>query len=308
MAGTHPDQAEYGHFTRRQRVDKAIHTLAGLLHGIAIDNQLNAKEIAELLNWCEEYRSIAKQAPFNELIPKLTAIMKDGVIDPEEQEELLWVCKNMSPEGGFYDGITHDIQRLQGIFHGIMADGHITVEEANELQAWIDTNDHLKGVYPYDELDSLLISVLADGKIDPDEQALLGSFFEDFVEYSFAKRMKKEGDRVRAGLPIEFTLPGICATCPDISFNDKTFTFTGGSERGARARLKAQVEKRGGQLSEDVTSRTEFLVVGSKGNPCWAFACYGKKVEKAMRNRKKGQRIMIVHESDFWDAVADAGE
>lgn len=38
-----------------------------------------------------------------------------------------------------------------------------------------------------------------------------------------------------------------------------------------------------------------------KGNPCWAYACYGRKIEKAMELRKKGAQILIVHEADFLD-------
>ncbi len=48
-------------------------------------------------------------------------------------------------------------------------------------------------------------------------------------------------------------------------------------------------------------------MVGAKGNPCWAFACYGRKVEEAMALRKAGNRLLIVHENDFFDALEDAG-
>ena len=78
MADSHPDQAGYGQFTRRQRVDRAVHTLTGLLHGIAIDDRLDAPEISELLNWCNEYRGLATKAPFSELIPKLDKVVTAG--------------------------------------------------------------------------------------------------------------------------------------------------------------------------------------------------------------------------------------
>ena len=61
----------------------------------------------------------------------------------------------------------------------------------------------------------------------------------------------------------------------------------------------------GAVFSPNVTSQTHYLVVGAGGNPCWAFSCYGRKVEKAVDARKSGNPILIVHESDFWDAVAD---
>lgn len=286
-------------------MDKAIHTLTGLLRGIAIDEDLNAPEIAEVINWSNEYRQLVNRAPFNELIPKLDEMMADGVIDPEELEDLLWVCRNLSPESEYYDDITNEIQVLQGILHGIMADDCVSMTEATQLQRWIDEHDHLKGTYPYDELESILLAVLADRDIDDSEQEMLRRFFEDFIQYSFAKRIRKEADRIKSGLTRERTLPAICAVCPEIAFHSKSFTFTGSSMRAKRADIAREVERLGGVFVPNLTQKTDFLVVGAGGNPCWAFSCYGRKVEKAAELRKEGHSITIVHESDFWDAVQD---
>lgn len=35
-------------------------------------------------------------------------------------------------------------------------------------------------------------------------------------------------------------------------------------------------------------------------NPCWAYACYGRKVEQAIGLRKAGSQLLLVHEADFW--------
>lgn len=305
MSIHHPDHQPYRHFTRRQQVDKAVNTLQGLIKGIAIDQQLNAAEIAELLNWTQENSALIGRMPFKELKEKLDEIMADGRIDPEEQDSLLWVCRNLSPESEFYDDITQDIQQLHGIMHGIMTDGQVTMEEALGLQEWIDEHSELKGNYPYDELDSLLTAILKDNRIDEDEQMVLRSFFEDFIEYSFAKNVKAESDRIKARLSKSFSLPGICAMCPEIEFDGRVFTFTGTSIKATRKQITAQIIGLGASFSPSVTSRTQYLVVGSGSNPCWAFSCYGRKVEKAVDLRKSGVPILIVHESDFWDAVAD---
>jgi hypothetical protein len=306
MSLHHPDHSSYRHFTRRQRFDRSVQTLTGIVAGISIDGRLNAAEVAELLNWCREYSDLLGRSPFNELKAKLDEALADGVIDPEEQEDLLWVCQNLSPDSPFYDEITQDVQRLHGLMHGIMADGEINVDEARGLQDWVDEHSHLKGMYPYDELDSLLTAALKDGRIDEQEQETLKEFFDDFVEYSFAKRAGDEASRVRTGLTRERKIAGICAVCPDVSFDGNVFTFTGSSMKGPRRKLVEQVAKLGGRFSENVTRETQYLVVGAGGNPCWAFSCYGRKVEKAMEQRKVGVPIVIVHESDFWDAVTDA--
>ena len=59
----------------------------------------------------------------------------------------------------------------------------------------------------------------------------------------------------------------------------------------------------GGIFKDSVVKNTDFLIVGDEGNPCWAFSCYGRKVEKAIELRKSGSKIQIVHENDFWDCV-----
>ena len=305
MSIDHPDHDSYRHFATRQRVDKAVQTLQGMVQGITIDGELNADEIAELLNWTREYVDLLGRAPFKELKEKLDEIMADGQIDPEEQEDLIWVCRNLSPESEYFNDITHDIQQLHGIMHGIMADGQVTLEEANGLQEWMEGHTDLKGTYPYDELDSLLTTILTDKKIDDEEQQTLRAFFEDFIELSFAKKVRTESQRVRAGSPKSFTLPGICAMCPEIAFNGRVFTFTGTSTKATRKEIVEQITRMGASFAPSVTPQTHYLVVGAGGNPCWAFSWYGRKVEKAVGFRKEGGTILIVHENDFWDAVEE---
>lgn len=284
-----------------------MQTLKGMLRGITIDGELNAAEVAEILNWLREYANLLGVAPFRELKEKLDEILADQQIDPEEQEDLLWVCRNLAPDGEYYDDITHDIQQLHGIMHGIMADWRVSMDEARGLQEWVNNHSHLKGSYPYDELESLLDAILADGAINASEQGMLKAFFEDFFEYSFANRVRSEGERIRAGLPKEVSVPGICATCPEVTFEGRVFTFTGTLSRATRDQIVEKITNLGATFSAGVSPKTQYLVIGAGGNQCWAFACYGRKVEKAMGLRKAGVPIVIVHENDFWDAVADCG-
>ena len=56
-----------------------------------------------------------------------------------------------------------------------------------------------------------------------------------------------------------------------------------------------------------VTKSLNYLVIGAEGNPCYAYACYGRKVEKEVELRRGGARIQLVHENDYHDAIADLG-
>jgi NAD-dependent DNA ligase len=195
------------------------------------------------------------------------------------------------------------MQRLQGILHGILADGKIADEEIKQLSAWIDEHTDLKGCYPYDEIDALLTQVLKDGVIDDNERKMLGLFFEDFISYSLSTRVMN----TRPGGEAPRRLSGICAVCPDLLFHERRYCFTGASSRAVRSEIQKLVERLGGEFCNSVSPGVHFLVVGANGNPAWAYACYGRKVEQAMKLRSAGHGLVIVHENDFWDATTDHG-
>jgi hypothetical protein len=56
-------------------------------------------------------------------------------------------------------------------------------------------------------------------------------------------------------------------------------------------------------FNKAVTKNTDYLTIGADGNPRWAYACYGRKVEQAIQYREEGFSILLVHEYDLWDAL-----
>ena len=296
------EDMEYRKYTYKSELDKALNTLVGILKGVSLDNEINIMEIEELQNWCQLHQGVRKQHPFNEFVPMVENAIKDNVLSEDEIQDMLWLCKNIKTDSIYFDLITSDIQKLHGLLHGILADNQINDEEIHMLREWIDENDHLMNSYPYDEISSLLLSVLSDGKIDNKEKALLKAFFSEFIYLKESYNINQlEIENIRSILKIG----GICAACPEIRILESSFCFTGASSRIKRDEIKYLVESLGGIYNNNVIRDTKYLVVGNDGNPCWAFSCYGRKVEKAMQMRKQGHLITIVHENDFWDAVAD---
>ena len=88
-------------------------------------------------------------------------------------------------------------------------------------------------------------------------------------------------------------------------FAGAKFCFTGTSTHYTRSQLSETVSRLGGEVVPSMSAHVRYLIIGADGNPCWAYACYGRKVEKAVELRKSGVRVLIVHENDFHDAVAD---
>ena len=293
------DSEDYGCFTGPQRLDKSLHTLEGLLQGIAADGVVTEKELSRVRSWVRTHSEHARRHPFNEIIPFLDQILADGVIDQEEARDVLWLCERLTTPNNYFEAITADLQRLQGMLGGITSDGQITREELDSLTKWMDEHEHLKSCWPYDELGSLILAVLKDGQVSQSEHTMLLALFGEFAERGYHRAVN---------LPInEMVGPisGFCAVCPEVEFAGRLFCFTGRSERATRRKLVETVEQLGGAFLPAVRKDLNYLIIGADGNPAWAFACYGRKVEQAMEYRKQGLQIVLVHENDFWDSVAD---
>lgn len=294
----HYDHKQYMPFTGRARLEKSINSLIGLVEGITIDQDVNEREIHFLHQWLEEHTELKDRHPYNELMPVVAQALEDGILSCDERDDILWLC-NQLRSTNYYDEVTADLQRLHALLGAILADGIVTEAELNGLSAWLADHDHLKRCWPYDEIDSLIVGVMADKKIDDEEQVLLRNFFSEFIA------ILDNTTIVSPVIKTAGTVTGLCAVCPEISFDGTKFCFTGASSRYKRTEIAMLVQNLGGQVANDVSSKVDYLVIGADGNPCWAYACYGRKVEKAVQLRKQGSRILLIHENDLHDAVAD---
>lgn len=296
------DYLPYSRITFKAELDKSLNILEGILTGIGIDRKFNFDELEELRQWCEAHEELSGTLPFSELLPLIQQSLEDDTLTEEENNDILWLCEKYKNDTRFFDILTADIQQLHGIMHGIIADNQITEEEVIGLRTWLYDNEHLTGRYPYDELSTLLMEILKDGIVTPEESNRLKCFFSEFVRPEEAYVI--DIDEINE-LKKYITIGGICATCPTIEFQERTFCFTGASSKTTRNGFENIVTSLGGTFKNNVSSKTHYLVIGNEGNPCWAYSCYGRKVEAAVELRKDGHGLVIVHENDFWDAVDD---
>ena len=296
----HTDHKGYLKFTGRSRLEKAVNSLLGIVEGISVDGRINNREIAFLETWLEDHREVEQTHPFNELVPVINSALADGIITDDEKQDILWLCEKLRSVE-FIDAATADMQRLHAVLGGIAADGVITESELHGLSDWLTEHEHLRTLWPYDEVDSLVTVVLKDRKIDEAEHKMLLDFFREFTAVLDERTIK--GPSITEGSK----LVGLCAVCPEISFEDTSFCFTGASFKYTRSVFSDVVKKLGGAVLTSVSPKLNYLIIGADGNPCWMYACYGRKVEKAVELRKQGARLLIVHENDFHDAVEDVG-
>ena len=296
------EEKNYRQFTKPAELHKAVNTLKGLIEGIQIDNKINSEEVEELMNWCYMHQHLEDRHPFRELLPLIREVYSDGIVTEEEAKDILWVCNNFESDSEYYNAITSAIQNLFGIMHGIMADNIITDEEVIALKGWLQEHEFLAGTYPFDEIESLVMTILLDGNISEEERDILKGFFSNFIDIKISYNLnEKELNEIKD----KYSLGGICAICQELDFENNMFCFTGESVKAKRKEIAELIESFGGKFNNNVTKKTRYLIVGNKGNPCWVFSCYGRKVEEAVRLRQEGQNITIVNETDFWDVVED---
>lgn len=284
--------------TSKARADKAINSLKGLLLGILSDDIIDIKEMDELILWAKEHYDLINRNPFREFMLLIESTASNEIPPIEAVEDLYWLCQKYEHDSIYYNGITSDLQLLQGIFHGILADGVLNDNEIFKLHGWLSENEHLNSHYPYDEIRSLVLSIVADKKIEDEERAILTAFIKQFVELKnkdTAEKVEKDTEGV--------SIIGICAIDPEIIFENKTFCITGILSRGTRSQLQKAITTKGGIPVNSISKKTDYLIIGDTNNACWSYSCYGRKVEKALDLRKSGHTIILVHEFDIFDAV-----
>jgi BRCA1 C Terminus (BRCT) domain len=284
--------------TTKARADKAINSLKGILLGIISDDIISVEEMKELRLWAKDHYDLVDRNPFREFMLLIENTVSNEIPSKEAVEDLYWLCQKYEHNSIYYNGITSDLQLLQGIFHGILADGVLNDDEIFKLHDWLSDNEHLNSYYPYDEVRSLVLSIVADKKIDEDERAILTAFIKQFVELKNSETSEKiDRDTV------DISISGICAIDPDIIFDNKTFCITGILSRGNRSQLQEAIQNKGGIPMNTISKKTDYLIIGDNNNSCWTYSCYGRKVEKALDLRKSGHTIILVHEFDVFDAI-----
>lgn len=174
---------------------------------------------------------------------------------------------------------TKALQQLHALLLGIIADDVLTESEVNILNTWLKDNANLKGQFPYDRVETVVNEALADGIL---EQSELDEMLLLFKEYTS---------------PISsdnFECHGLC---------DKAFCLTVNFEYGEKKEVELLITQHGGIIKSSVSSKTDFLVVGSLGSPDWNCGNYGAKIKKAKEVQESGGKIKIITEADLFNII-----
>lgn len=190
------------------------------------------------------------------------------------------------------------MDELIGACRLVLSDGAVSEPEAQSLLSMLSAKSELRSRWPADRLYLRLHEMLVDRVLDPEEQGELLLLLRDLVGYAGAPGM--------GNVVLSTPLP-LCDPQPAVKFAAQRFCLTGKFIYGTRKQCQAEVLSRGGELHENPTNTTSYLVIGAVASRDWIHSSYGRKIEKAVELRSKGLSLRIVSEAHWTTAVGASG-
>jgi NAD-dependent DNA ligase len=183
--------------------------------------------------------------------------------------------------------VQRDIDQLLGICEFALQDGHIDQFEAENILIWLNNHRGCINEWPAKILYDRLNTMLADKKLDDDEQGDLLS-----LVMQIARPPSQSGDIIPTSLPLD-------NPPPNITIVNHSFCFTGVFDYGSRDACQSAITQRGGSALKNVTKKLNYLVIGNIGSEFWKFSSFGNKIAAAIDLREAGQPIKIISEQHW---------
>lgn len=186
--------------------------------------------------------------------------------------------------------VTKSLNTLMGIVNGMVCDGCLSETEIRFLSTWMQENEHIASVYPANVIYRRVREVLSDGAVTIDEKEHLLRELSIIVGNDFSN----------TGAALPEHIHSVFDDDPHIIFEEKIFVLTGEFLFGTRNFCHKAIESRGGDPTDRITKKTNYLVVGSMASPDWIAANFGRKIQKAAEMAQSGEyEIAIVRETDW---------
>lgn len=151
-----------------------------------------------------------------------------------------------------------------------------------------DASDSNSTLFPYDRAALARVVVPADWRPESPSSKKVKNRqrFDEVI-----------GDMLRDGSPFDELLP-------DLAIAGNCFCFTGTFAYGSRKDCQRAISTRGGSCTDNVTTKTDVLVIGSDANSSWAHGSYGNKIEAAMIRRMQFGKPSIIPEA-YWTKLLE---
>jgi len=172
------------------------------------------------------------------------------------------------------DVTSQKLLALQEYLKNITEDGRITEQEAKHLHRWLMDNRSLRGNFPFDKAFFTVEQALHDGTLEREELEAMQELFARVAEPSTP----------------EYT--------EETPLTGKNYVLTGEFAYGDRQQVQARLAEMGAVSQNNVTRKTDVLIVGSHGSDAWAAGTRGTKMKRALEMQSKGHHIRILREEE----------
>lgn len=186
----------------------------------------------------------------------------------------------------YHNDLKRSVSALIGIAQGLICDNQLNDSEINFLHKWLESNDVISTAFPGDVLYSRIQNVIADGIITDNERKHLIDTLQQLV----GGTLEKLADNTHIS---SLALDDV----NEISFEGKQFVLTGTFVFGPEPSCIELIERFGGTVSDRMTKKIDYVVVGGLGSKNWKYGSFGNKIKDAMQLKSEGSSILIIHEN-----------
>lgn len=285
-------------FNYTQNRDKLFNNLISIIDGILSDGVVRDEEILYLDTWLLEAGGIIQNGVIKGLTSRVSKILSDGAVTEEERQELKQQLLDIQrdildiPEVDFFS-IESDLHLLTGLCKGLISDKTLSEEEIRYLDWWLTQNGSLKNNYPGKELYSLVKDILKDGVITTEESQTLHKALIDFTGCDLESGVV---DGLSTKLPVDNDVK--------IILEGKVFCLTGVFMSGKRSHVEDILKRSNSLVSNTVTKKIDYLVIGTLSSRDWRFSSHGRKIEKAITYRdNEGVGLKVISEEMLFEIL-----
>lgn len=186
------------------------------------------------------------------------------------------------------------LEHLQGIVDGMMSDGRLDPREVRFLNDWLSAHPEATADWPGSLLQRKVRQTLADGQISSAELRYLHEALSHLASTVF--------EDPTSAAPLAVPLP--VADTAGVDIRNVHVCLAGPFLFGTRAACERLIVSAGATLSERVSTKVDYLVVGSRVSPAWSNEPYGEDIEEAVALQRLGHRIAIISERRLLESLS----
>lgn len=277
---------ELGRIHRRANRAKHEAYWLGFLSGVLASEKVEALEMPALRAESQRFLDDFHDDDAAELLRDLDT---DFVDHHREVYDVLSCIIDMRSRAFDAENEKNRVNRFLGFCAGIACDNRITPKEARRLLDAIGDVAELADDARVLRLQAVTRAALADGVITGEESADIAEWICRLVGDSCADT----GLATFGNTPV---LDGLMDDETFVTVDGRRFVVTGAFMVAPRKVIKSALTRSGGIVSESVSRKTDYLVVGGEASRDWKYSHEGTKLVRARELRAQGGRPHLIGE------------